>query len=71
METSKITFVGISDVVGGRLWSCVDPYCFSNKVWFYTKKECEFYIRNTFTGNTKKTLLSQLAKAKGRVKIYA
>ena len=71
METIKITFAGLGDVVGGRLWFCVDPYCFSRKVWFYTKKECEFYIRNTFTGNTKKNLLNQLAKAKGRAKICA
>jgi hypothetical protein len=64
-----IAFAGLGDVVGGRLWYCVEP-TFRETVWFGTKKECEAYIRKNFTGHIKKEILGQLWSVKGRAIIY-
>lgn len=71
MEFKKgIAYVGLGDVWGGKMWFCVTPDGKDSNI-FWTKKECEKYIRSTFNGNDKKYLLSALKESKGRAFSYA
>lgn len=71
MEFKKGTaYTGLCDVWGGKMWFCVTPDG-QDRNHFWTKKECEKYIRSTFQGNDKKHLLSTLKARKGRACSYA
>lgn len=61
-----IAYTGLGDVVGGKMWFCIERENTTESCWFWTKKECLDYIRKTFSGDTKKYLLRQLDAIKGR-----
>lgn len=65
-----IAYVGLLDVVGGKMWFCHDPNRQCSAV-FWTKKECEQFIRKTFSGEDKRQLLKRLKDVKGRAFCYA
>lgn len=73
-----ISHVGLADVVGGKLWFCVaaenderlNLIKHVSSVYFYTKKDCEKYIRKGFSGEMKTKLLSKLKATKGRAYLY-
>ena len=65
-----VAYVGLGDVVGGKMWFCVNKTKGMNMVWFWTKKECEKYIRDSFSGDDKKYLLKKLSERKGRAYTY-
>jgi hypothetical protein len=65
----KIAQCGISDVVGGRMWFCVKPDNPRKVERFYTKRECEAYIRKEHNSNP--YLLKELRNTHGRAFIYA
>lgn len=64
-----ITYVGLCDVVGGRMWYCVSPGK-KEGAYFWRKKECEKFVRGSFSGSDRKYLLSKLRECKGRAKSY-
>jgi len=70
MEFKKgIAYVGLCDVWGGKMWFCVSPEK-TECSHFWTKKECEKYIRDNFSGSDKKYLLNKLRERKGRAVLY-
>jgi len=70
MEFKKgISYVGLCDVWGGKMWFCVSPS--GENVYFWKKKECASYIRDTYVGDTRAYLLSKLRKRQGRAFCYA
>lgn len=56
--------------VGRKMWFCVTPGK-TECNYFWTKKECEQFIRKSFIGNDKKFLLKKLKERKGRAVCYA
>ena len=42
-----IAYVGLCDVVGGRMWFCVSPVKKESE-YFWTKKKCEKFVRDSF-----------------------
>lgn len=65
-----VAYVGLLDVVGGKMWFCHDPNRQRSAV-FWTKKECREFIRQTFSGEDRKRLLAKLQDCKGRAFRYA
>ena len=71
MEFKKgIAYTGLCDVWGGKMWFCVAPGK-NESEYFSTKKECEQFIRKSFSGNDRKFLLNKLKERKGRAVCYA
>ena len=64
-----ISYVGLCDVVGGRMWFCVSPVK-NETEYFWTKKECEKFVRDSFSGSDRKYLLSKLREFKGKTMLY-
>lgn len=64
-----VAYVGLLDVVGGKMWFCHDPNHQCSAV-FWTKKECEGFIRDTFDKEDRKQLLARLKSVKGRAFRY-
>lgn len=71
MKSNSISFVGLGDVVGGKLWYCISHQDTYEVTWFGRKTQCERYIRMHFDGQLKKALLSDLKKFKGRAFVCA
>lgn len=65
-----IAYTGLRDVWGGKMWFCVTPDGESS-CYFWTKKECEEYIRGAYHGKDKKFLLTELRARNGRAYSYA
>lgn len=61
-----IAYVGLRDVVGGKMWFCVEHENTNQVIVFRTKKECGDYARKMFSRGVKKHLLRQLDAIKGR-----
>lgn len=60
-----IAYVGLGDVVGGKMWFVWNPqvrYC----EWYHTKKECGVRVHQLYVGDVKKNLLAKLKSIKGR-----
>ena len=64
-----IAYVGLCDVVGGRMWFCVSPGNRETE-YFWTKKECEKFVRDSFSGRDRKYLLAKLRECKGKAMLY-
>ena len=70
MEFKKgIAYTGLCDVWGGKMWFCVSPGK-AESVYFSTKRECERFIKNSFSGDDRKFLLNKLKERKGRTACY-
>ncbi len=69
MEFKKdVAYTGLCDVWGGKMWFCITQ---SNETrQFWTKKECEKFIRCFFSDSDKKYLLSKLKSCHGRAVCY-
>ena len=65
-----IAYTGLCDVWGGKMWFCVTPDG-NDRNYFWTKRDCEKYIRKGFSGEMKTKLLSALRARKGRAFSYA
>lgn len=65
-----VAFTGLMDVVGGVMWFCYDPN-YKSSMPFWTKKECEAYIRKIYVGEDRALLLRKLRECKGRAFRYA
>ncbi len=63
-------FTGLCDVWGGKMWFCYDPH-YGHSMVFWTKRECEAYIRKIYTGADRTLLLRTLGECKGRAVCYA
>lgn len=60
----EVAHVGLCDGAEGKMWFCVCPENSEIDMLFGTKKECEKYIRQTFSGEEKKSLLERLKNTK-------
>ena len=60
---------GIVDVFGGRMWFCVSPGKMESE-YFWTKKKCEKFVRDSFSGSDRKYLLAKLRECKGKAMLY-
>lgn len=66
----KSSYTGLCDVVGGKMWFCISPEGTKSVLRFWTKKECEDFIRASFNDSVKRTLLASLRTTKGRAVMY-
>lgn len=58
-------YAGLSDVVGGKMWACIQPDGKYAK-YFSKKRECLQYINENFDKEDRKFLLSQMNEFKGQ-----
>ncbi len=70
MEFKKgVAYTGLCDVWGGKMWFCITHKSDETR-YFWTKKECEKFIRCSFSGSDKKHMLSKLKNRHGRAVCY-
>lgn len=65
-----ICYVGLVDVVGGKMWYCVNAERTTEGRYFHTKAECREYIKENFRHNERSELLRRLAQCNGRAYIH-
>lgn len=65
-----ICYVGLVDVVGGKLCYCVSAEQTTESKYFPTKAECRKYIKENFRLDERKELLCRLDKCNGRAYIH-
>lgn len=61
-----IAYVGLADVVGGKMWFCITSISDMTSVYFSYKREVVKYINNNFEGEDKKYLIGMLNAYKGQ-----
>lgn len=61
-----ITYVGLCEVAGGKMWHCIKSVSDHSEVLFSHKREVVKYINNNFEGEERKYLISQLGALKGK-----
>lgn len=65
-----ICYVGLVDVVCGKMWYCVNAEQTTEGKYFSTKAECRGYIKENFRLDERTELLRRLDKCKGRAFIH-
>lgn len=65
-----ICYVGLVDVVGGKMWYCINAERTTEGKYFCTKEECRGYIKENFRLDERTELLRRLDKCKGRAFIH-